>query len=130
MGVVDDAAVKLGGSEGQEGGFAALQKLVCENGGLRGLTSRFADSGLGHQVRSWIGIGDNQPVSGAQVQKAVDAGELHQMAQQAGLSDQETSEEVAKALPEMVSRATPQGQLPDADPFAKGLDVVKRMLKL
>lgn len=60
----------------------------------------------------------------------MDPGELHQMAQQAGISDQEASEQVAKALPEMVNQATPQGQMPDNDPFAKGLDSVKRMLKL
>lgn len=130
MGFLDDVAAKLGGKNGQEGGFASLQKLVSENGGLQGLTSKLNSSGLGHQVQSWIGTGENKPVSGAQVQQAVDPGELHQMAQQAGISDQEASEQVAKALPEMVNQATPQGQMPDSDPFSKGLDSVKKMLKL
>ena len=130
MGFLDDITAKLGGKEGEEGGLASLQKIFSSSGGLTGLTSRLSSSGLGQQVQSWVGTGENQPVSGAQVQKAMDPGELHQMAQQAGISDQEASEQVAKALPEMVNQATPQGQMPDNDPFAKGVDTVKRMLKM
>ena len=46
------------------------------------------------------------------------------------MTPEETSDQVAKALPEMVNQATPQGQMPDSDPFAKGLDALKRMLKI
>jgi len=129
MGFLDDVAAKLGGKEGQEGGLASLQKMVSSSGGLQGLTSKLTSSGMGQQVQSWIGTGENKPVSGAQVQQAMDPNELQQMAQQAGMTDQEASEQVAHALPEMVSEATPQGQLPDSDPFAKGMDAVKRMFK-
>jgi uncharacterized protein YidB (DUF937 family) len=127
MGLLDDVTAKLGGKEGQEGGLASLQKLFDSHGGLQGVTSKLTSSGLGKQVQSWVGTGDNQPVSGSQVQQAMDPNELHHMAQKAGLSDQEASEKVAQALPEMVNKATPGGQIPDNDPFAKGLDAVKRM---
>ena len=30
----------------------------------------------------------------------------------------------------MVNQATPEGQIPDADPFTKGKDALKRMLKM
>jgi len=29
-----------------------------------------------------------------------------------------------------VNQATPQGQIPQQDPFAKGLDSIKKMLKI
>jgi uncharacterized protein YidB (DUF937 family) len=51
------------------------------------------------------------------------------MASQAGMTPAETCDHVAQALPEMVNQATPQGQMPASDPFAKGLDSVKRLFK-
>lgn len=60
----------------------------------------------------------------------MDPNELHSMAQNAGMSDEEASEQLARAMPEMVNEATPQGQIPQQDPFAKGLDSIKRMLKI
>jgi uncharacterized protein YidB (DUF937 family) len=130
MGFLDDVAAKLGGKQGQDGGLASMQKLFSSNGGLQGMTSKLTNSGLGKQVQSWVSTGQNQPVSGRQMQQAMDPDQLHAMASQAGMSDEECSEHLAKAMPEMVNQATPQGQIPQQDPFAKGLDSLKRMLKV
>jgi len=130
MGVLDDVAAKLGGQQGQDGGLASLQKLFSSNGGLKGMTSKLTNSGLGQQVQSWVGTGENKPVSGQQVQQVMDPGQVHAMARQAGMTDEECCEQVARAMPEMVNHATPQGKVPETDPFAKGLDSLKKMLKL
>jgi uncharacterized protein YidB (DUF937 family) len=129
MGFLDNVTAKLGGSEGHEGGMASLQKMFDSNGGLHGMTTKLTNSGLGQQVQSWVGTGENKPVSGAQVQQAMDPKDLNAMANQAGMTPEQTSHEVAKALPEMVNQATPQGQMPDKDPFAKGMDTIKGMFK-
>jgi len=132
MSKLGDVTAKLGGHQGQDGGLASLQKLVSSSGGLQGLTSKLASSGLGQQVQSWVGHGQNQPVSGSQIQEAMDPAQVHAMAQQAGMSDEETCDHVAKALPDMVDQATPAGQMPapQNDPFSKGKDAVKHLLKL
>jgi uncharacterized protein YidB (DUF937 family) len=130
MGFLDDIAAKLGGQQGQEGGLASLQKLVSSSGGLQGITQKLSSSGLGQQVQSWVGTGHNEPVTGSQVQQAMDPGQLDAMAKQAGMTPEQTSNEVAHALPEMVNQATPEGQIPHQDPFAKGVDAMKRMLKI
>jgi uncharacterized protein YidB (DUF937 family) len=130
MGILDDITAKLGGQNGQEGGLASLQKLFSSSGGLEGITSKLTNSGMGKQVQSWIGTGQNEPVTGHQVQEAVDPHELHHVAEQAGMSDEEASEQVARAMPEMVNHATPEGHIPQQDPFAKGLDSLKRMLNI
>lgn len=132
MGNLDQATAKLGGQQGMDGGVASLQKLVSSSGGLHGLTSKLASSGLGQQVQSWVGHGDNQPVSGGQVRQAMDPGQLNSMAMQSGMSPEETSDNVAQALPDMVDQATPQGHMPapENDPFAKGMSSIKQMLKL
>jgi uncharacterized protein YidB (DUF937 family) len=130
MRILDDITAKLGGQQGQEGGLASLQKMFTSNGGLQGMMSKLSNSGMGQQVQSWVGTGENQPVSGHQVQQAMDPNELHSMAMKAGMSDEEASDQIAQAMPAMVNDVTPQGQIPQQDPFAKGLDSLKRMLKI
>lgn len=132
MSTLGDVTAKLGGQQGQEGGVASLQKLVSSSGGLQGLTSKLASSGLGQQVQSWVGHGQNQPVSGSQIHDAIDPSQVHAMAQRAGISDEECCDHVAKALPEMVDKATPEGQMPapQTDPFSKGMESVKHLFKL
>src|SRR5215475_14866909 len=124
MSLLSEITTKLGGEQGQEGGLASLQKLVSSSGGLQGLTSKLASNGLGQQVQSWVGHGQNQSVSGSEIQGAVDPSQVHAMAQQAGMSDEETCDHVAKALPDMVDKATPEGQMPapQHDPFSKGME--------
>lgn len=129
MGYVDDVTSKFGGhGRGQEGGLATLSTFLSENGGLQGLTSRLFNSGLGHQVHSWVGSGDNQPVRGSDVQQAVDPQSLEQLALQTGTTPEQASENVAMVLPQMVNEATPDGKVPADDPFAKGMDALQRML--
>lgn len=132
MSFLGDITTKLGGRQGQEGGLASMQSLISSSGGLQGLTSKLASSGLGQQVQSWVGHGQNQPVSGSEIKDAMDPSQVHAMAQQAGMSDEETCDHVAKALPDMVDQATPEGHMPapHEDPFSKGMDSVKHLLKL
>jgi uncharacterized protein YidB (DUF937 family) len=132
MGSLDQITAKLGGQQGTDGGVASLQKLVSSSGGLPGLTSKLASSGLGQQVQSWVGHGENQPVSGSQIKDAMDPSQVNAMAKQSGMSQQETCDHVAKALPDMVDQATPRGQMPapENDPFAKGMSSIKQMLHL
>jgi len=120
-----ETLAKLGGQKGQEAGKAAMQKLLSSSGGLQGITAKLTSSGMGKQVQSWIGHGDNQPISGSEVQQAVDKGALDQMAQQAGMTPDEAADQVAEALPQMVDQATPQGKMPAEDPFSKGLNALK-----
>lgn len=127
---LNDILDKLGGKQGQQGGVESLQRMIRSSGGLQGITSKLSSNGLGQQVQSWVGHGQNQPVSGSHVQQAVDPQALHEMSRQSGMTPEETSEHVAKALPDAVDHATPEGKMPESDPFEKGLDAVKRMLKV
>jgi uncharacterized protein YidB (DUF937 family) len=132
MGVLDQVTAKLGGQQGTDGGVASLQKLVSSSGGLHGLTSMLASSGLEQQVQSWVGHGQNQPISGSQIKPAMDPVQVNSMAKQAGMSPDETCDHVAKALPDMVDQATPEGHMPapENDPFSKGMNSIKQMLHL
>jgi uncharacterized protein YidB (DUF937 family) len=104
--------------------------MVRSSGGLQGLIWKLSRNGLGQQAQSWVSTGENQQVTGYQVREAMDARQLKAIADQAGLSPEETSDQLARVLPVVVNQATPQGQLPDNDPFASGLEKVKRMLAM
>ena len=130
MGFINDVTAKLGGKQGSDGGVALLHRMVRSSGGLQGLIWKLSRAGLGQQVQSWVSTGENQPVTGPQVRRAMDPRQLNAIADQAGMTPEETSDQLAKVLPAVVNQATPQGQLPDNDPFASGLEKVKRMLAM
>jgi len=57
-----------------------------QTGGLQGLTQMFKEKGLGDAVSSWISTGENQPVSGDQIQHALGGNFIQQIVEQFGSS--------------------------------------------
>ncbi|MER6449943.1 hypothetical protein DEJ51_06935 [Streptomyces venezuelae] len=118
----------LGGGGGGQGGSggggnvlgALLGALMGGAGGsqaggsnpLGGLLDMLTKSGLADQAQSWIGTGDNQPVSGTQIAEALPDEALQKAAAQAGVSPQEAADQIARTLPTAVDKLSPQGQLP------------------
>lgn len=110
LGAVMDQVQQRGGLSG------VLGELLADDGaggGLGALVQRFQDAGLGELVGSWIGRGDNLPVSAEQLQAVLGEGRLAELAQQAGLSPDVLGEQLAQALPGLVDRLTPDGQAPE-----------------
>ncbi|WP_084557259.1 YidB family protein [Hamadaea tsunoensis] len=91
---------KLGGAQGGQ------------NGQLGGLMDQLNSAGLGQQVQSWVGTGENQPVTGQQLTDALGADNLDQVAQQAGIAPDQAADQLAQVLPQLVDTATPNGQMP------------------
>lgn len=84
-------------------------------GGLSGLVAAFHQNGLGEQMASWVGTGDNLPVSAEQLQSVLGSELLQSLAQQMGLSSQEVSNGLSGVLPKVVDMLTPEGALPEGD---------------
>ncbi|MEV4410688.1 YidB family protein [Catellatospora sp. NPDC049609] len=80
---------------------------------LSGLMDQLSKSGLGPQVQSWVGTGQNQNVTGAQLQQALGGGTIEHVAQEAGTTPRQAADDLAKVLPELVNQATPDGRIPD-----------------
>lgn len=120
-----DILGKLGGPEGQQGAIAAIAKLFGGTG-VQGIVSAMHQNGLGQQAKSWIGPGKNQPISGADVKKMANPQLLGQLAKQQNLSPDELCEHIAQALPQVVDKATPDGQIPKQ---ASAADALTGMLK-
>ena len=129
MGLLDMVSGALGGQGG--GGQDALLKLVMgmlsdngqggAGGGLGGLLQQLQQAGLGDQVNSWVGTGQNLPVSAEQLQGAFGADRMSQMAEQMGLSTGDLGAQLSQMLPQVVDKLTPNGQLPEGGLGAGGL---------
>jgi uncharacterized protein YidB (DUF937 family) len=97
-------------------------------GGLGGLLRQFESAGLGDQARSWVSPGQNQPLSPDALGRVFGADGLAAIARRAGLSERDTTAGLAQLLPEIIDRATPQGQVPDEDQLAGTLqDLLRRL---
>ena len=106
----------LGGA-GDLGGLAgALGGLLANNGahgGLGGLVSKFEQAGLGDVIGSWIGKGDNLPVSGGQLNDALGSDVVSGMAQKLGINASMLLPMLATLLPTLIDQLTPKGHVPE-----------------
>ncbi|MZD10576.1 DUF937 domain-containing protein [Streptomyces sp. SID5785] len=116
-----------GGRQGAAGGGGAnvlgslLQSVLAGKSGggsagsspLGGLMDMITKSGLvdQKQLDSWVGTGDNQPLSPEQVKQAVPDETLDKVAAEAGVSRDEAAQQVASQLPQVVDKLTPEGQV-------------------
>ncbi len=83
-------------------------------GGLGGLVDKLQKGGLGNAINSWIGHGQNQPVSPGQLGSALGPDIIKTLAQRSGLSEEEITKQLSQILPGVVDKLTPQGRLPTA----------------
>jgi uncharacterized protein YidB (DUF937 family) len=112
----------LGGASGAPPGagnvLGALLSSLGRNSGpgggnpLAGLLESLSAGGLGEQAQSWIGTGENQPVSGAEIAQALPGETLDEAARESGLSPHEAADRIAEALPRVVDQLTPRGEIP------------------
>ena len=81
---------------------------------LGSLLSKMDSGGLGDIAKSWLGDGDNQPVSPSQVTSLLGADKVSEFAAKLGLSSQEAAGGLSDALPHMVDQASSGGSLLDS----------------
>ena len=81
-------------------------------GGLGGLLDKLQKGGLGDVANSWIGTGQNQPVTPKQLGPALGPDIIKTLAQRSGLSEEELTKQLSQILPGLVDKLTPAGRLP------------------
>ena len=105
------------GGLGDLGGIAgALGGLLANNGaqgGLGGLVSKFERAGLGDVIGSWIGKGENAPVSGGQLNEVLGSDTISAIAGKLGISASMLLPMLATLLPSLIDRLTPHGHIPE-----------------
>jgi uncharacterized protein YidB (DUF937 family) len=96
-----------------------------EVGGLSGLIEKFQNGGLGDVASSWVGKGDNLPVSGEQIRTVLGDDTIRGIAEKLGLSGVDASSSLAKLLPHVIDKLTPEGTVPEGGLLGKGLALLK-----
>lgn len=91
-----------------------LQMINNQPGGLSGFLQGFHDKGMGGLVSSWIGTGQNLPISADQISHVLGSDQVKQLAASAGISPDAAGSSLAKLLPLLVDHLTPNGQVPQA----------------
>jgi uncharacterized protein YidB (DUF937 family) len=97
-------------------------------GGLGALLEQMQQAGLGDQARSWVGTGQNMPVSPDAMSQIFGEGGIGAIARQAGLTPQETSEGLSELLPDVVNHVTPTGEVPDFDQLSRSVEDLRRRM--
>ncbi len=99
----------------------ALGGLMSGNGGVQGLLDKFTKGGLGDAASSWVGMGENKPVSADQVHQALGADQISAVAAKLGIDTSKASGLLAEYLPKIIDKLTPSGQVDGSADHHQGL---------
>ncbi len=113
MGLLDGLLGAAGGGAGNEAIGAIGGLLQNHEGGLGGLLGQLEQSGLGNIASSWVGTGENLPISADQIQTALSSPMIAQFAEKLGVDPQQAAGQIAELLPQVVNHLTPNGQVPE-----------------
>ncbi len=126
MGLLDSLIGAVAGGmsgQGRGGAQGALLNAVIAllangpgrggaGGGLGDLIGRFTRGGMGDVIGSWIGPGQNAPISGDQLSNVLGPDMISDLAAQLGVSNDEAAGQLSQVLPQVVDQLTPQGHAP------------------
>jgi uncharacterized protein YidB (DUF937 family) len=118
-----------GGGMGGLGNIGGLLSMVTSNpqllqaavgmlgndgalGGLGGLIQKFQQAGLGDVMGSWVGSGQNQPISGDQLSRVLGPDAISGLAEKLGMSSDAAAGQLSSILPGLIDQLTPHGQAP------------------
>jgi len=80
-------------------------------GSLAGIVSQLKQAGLDKQVQSWLGSGQNLPVTVDQLRGALSDQHVQQIARELGLPVDSALQFLAQHLPAAVDQASPNGTI-------------------
>ena len=82
-------------------------------GGLGGLLQSFQQGGHGDIINSWIGPGQNQPITPDQLHQALGPQAVDNLSRLTGVAAPDLISELSRVLPGVIDRLTPQGRMPN-----------------
>jgi OmpA-OmpF porin, OOP family len=115
--LIDDLASRFGlGVNARTLVKEVLTMISTAPGGLGGFLDKLKSGGLASEVASWLGRPDAAPIAAGQVERALGAMALSDIAGRLGLGQSVVSTALAYALPKIVGLLTPGGVVPAGAP--------------
>jgi uncharacterized protein YidB (DUF937 family) len=125
MGLFDSILAAASGKTGASGEANPLMGIVggllAQSGGLQGLASKFAQSGHADAFQSWVGMGENQPISSNQIQNVLGSEQVSAIANRMGVDPATACTFLAEYLPKIVDKLTPAGKIDPTANHQQGL---------
>ena len=129
MSVVDTATKVFAGSSSETSLTQIVQMLVTHEGGTDGLVKTFQTKGLGGIFSSWLGSGNNLPISADQIRSVFGNERIAGLATKLGISPDVASQKAAEILPVVIDKLSPNGTLPaSGDLMAQAGSLLKSFL--
>jgi uncharacterized protein YidB (DUF937 family) len=91
-------------------------------GGLGGLLNKLEQGGLSNQTKSWVGTGQNQPVSPGQLGSALGPNIIKTLSQMTGVSEDQLTKQLSQGIPVIINTLTPNGRLPTMTELSKMME--------
>ena len=121
MGILDSVIGMLGDKTSGASSSSALVEQIgamlasnTAGGGLGGLMQSFDRAGLGHVISSWVGTGQNLPISPDQLKQVLGQGKIAEIANSLGLQSDQVAGQLSQLLPHLIDRVTPDGKVPES----------------
>jgi uncharacterized protein YidB (DUF937 family) len=73
------------------------------------LLHQFQQNGFGEIINSWIGTGQNQPISPAQLRQALGRETVNNLSERTGVPHDDLLSQLSRILPGVVDKLTPKG---------------------
>lgn len=109
--------------------LGSVMNLIGGQNGLSALVQQFTSNGLGDVVSSWIGSGNNMPVSSEQIQSTLGSETVKNLASKLGMDSNSFAGQLSNMLPDVVDKLTPDGKMPEGDILSKGMDLLGGLLE-
>lgn len=80
-------------------------------GGLNAIVAKLQQAGFGDQVKSWLGNGQNLPITADQLKQVLGSDTVKQLAARYNIPVDQITQILSQQLPAAVDRASPDGKL-------------------
>ena len=134
MSMLDNLGGAIGSvmGQGKNAGVSAvlLQQLIAmlsKPGALANLANSFQSAGLGNILQSWVGTGQNLPISADQIGKVLGSGTVADLSKKAGIGESETTSALASLLPQVIDKVSPGGNVPAQNDLGGALASLGKM---
>jgi uncharacterized protein YidB (DUF937 family) len=107
----------------EPGGLAGVLRTIFGGGSVPGPVLRHGvdntvrdleERGHGEIARSWVGRGQNRPISRKKLEAALGEGAIKDLTEQTGMDRDELLAALSEHLPRVIDHLTPEGRIPSA----------------
>jgi uncharacterized protein YidB (DUF937 family) len=121
MGMAGTGSTANAQSQQHAGALGMLLEYINspQVGGISGLQQMFQQKGLGGVISSWIGTGQNLPISAEQLQSVLHCDVLQNIVAKTGLDQTQVASVLSQVLPHIVDQLTPNGHVPEPNALSQ-----------